>query len=358
MAIVTGCVILCIWLVGVPLLTGAVPAFFVDRQKRSLSFMWISGYMISWGLFQLITVPLVLLHIPQGFGMAVKLYAGCSLILAAAGLLLGIRGARRGKTKLTLIKGADGDGRQNRIYRMIFLALLAIQLVLAVALYYGDGDDSYYVAVSTLTESSNTLYELMPYSMGATGLDMRHGLAPFPVWIAFLARISGIPAVSVAHVAVPLALIPTSYLIFYQLGIQLFGKKGEKLPLFMGFVALLIIFGNYSLYTAENFMLARSRQGKAALGSIVIPMVLLLFFLILEQTEKRQREQWALWLLLAATVTAACLCTTLGTLLMCMLLGVLGLCGAFAYRRVSLAVKTALCCLPALIYAALYFMLG
>ena len=48
---------------------------------------------------------------------------------------------------------------------------------------YQDGDDAYYVAISTLTESSNTLYELMPYSMGATGFDMRHGLAPTPVRI-------------------------------------------------------------------------------------------------------------------------------------------------------------------------------
>lgn len=358
MAIVAGCVILGIWLVGIPMLIGAALAFFADRQKRSLSFMWISGYMISWGLFQLITVPLVLLKVSQGFILVVRLYAAGSLLLAAVGLFFCLRGLRRRKVRLTLVRGAGENGRENRIYWMIFLALLAVQLVLAVVLYYGDGDDSYYVAVSTLTESSNTLYELMPYSMGGTDLDMRHGLAPFPVWIAFLARVSGIPAVSVAHVAVPLALIPTTYLIFFQIGIQLVGKKGGKLPLFMSCTALLIIFGNYSIYTAENFMLARSRQGKAALGSVVIPMVLLLFFLILDQTEKRQREQRTLWLLLAATVTAACLCTTLGTMLMCMLLGVTGLCAAFVYRRMALAVKTGLCCLPALVYAVLYFVIG
>lgn len=357
MAIVAGCLILCIWLVGIPLLTGAVPAFFLKPGKLSLAFMWTSGYMISWALFQLVTVPLVLLDVNQGFVVVAKLFAGASLALAAAGALLLIRSRRHGGRRLSLVRGENGGSRQYRVYWGIFLALAALQLVLAVGMTYQDGDDAYYVAISTLTESSNTLYELMPYSMGATGLDLRHGLAPFPVWIAFLARISGLPVASVAHVAVPLALIPTTYLIFYQIGRQLFGKKKESLPLFLCFTALLVIFGNYSLYTAENFMLARSRQGKSALGCIVIPMVLLLFFLILDGVEKRQERQWVLWLLLGAAVTAACLCTTLGTMLMCMMLGVTGLCGALAYRRPGLAVKTGLCCIPALAYAALYFMI-
>lgn len=370
MKAVLGCLILCAWLVGIPLLTGAITVFFT-KCRRDLPFMWVSGYMLSWALFQLEAVPLVLLHIPQGFAVLVRIFGFSSLALAAVGTFLLLR-ARKSIPRLSLVREEDAGSRTNRIYWGIFFALAALQLVLAVAMNYQDGDDAYYVAVSTLTESSNTMYEKMPYSMGVTGLDLRHGLAPFPVWIAFLARISGIPAVSVAHVAVPLALIPTTYLIFYQIGGQLFGKKKEKLPLFLSFTALLTIFGNYSIYTAENFMLARSRQGKAALGSIVIPAVFLLFLLILEQTElqdgispqsfsgpgkgRRKSTVWMLWLLLCVTVLAACLCTTVGTMLICLLLGVGGLCAAFVYRKPGLAWKTALCCTPALVYAVLYFM--
>ena len=179
MAIVAGCLILCIWLVGIPLLTGAVPAFFLKPGKTSPAFMWTSGYMISWALFQFVTVPLVLLHVERGFAVAVGLFAGVSLTVAAVGAFLLIRSLRGGR-RLFLVKG-ESDGRQHRIYWGIFLALAALQLILAVGMTYQDGDDAYYVAISTLTESSNTLYELMPYSTGATGLDLRHGLAPFPV---------------------------------------------------------------------------------------------------------------------------------------------------------------------------------
>lgn len=346
---------MCIWLAGIPLLTGAAVVYFLDSRRRSVSMMWISGYMVSWALFQLITVPIVVLHIPQGFVVVVRLFACCSLALAAPGVYFLIR-FRKKRSRLTLVKGKSEAAGPHRVYWGIFAALTALQLVLAVAMNYRDGDDAYYVAVSTLTESSNTLYELMPYSMGGTGLDLRHGLAPFPIWIAFLARISGLPAVSVAHVAVPLALIPTTYMIYYQTGRRLLDKRAERLPLFLCLTALLTIFGNYSLYTAENFMLARSRQGKAALGSIVIPMAVLLFLMILEQVEDGHGGRWMLWLLLGATVTAACLCTTLGTMLVCLLLGVAGLCGSLVYRRPGLAVRTGLCCIPAAAYAVLYFM--
>lgn len=356
MAIIAGCLILCIWLVGIPLLTGAIPAFFTAGRKHSLAFMWTSGYMISWALFQLMTVPVVLLHIPQGFVIVVRLFAGCSLALAAMGMFLMLR-SRKKRISLTLARGESRESvMPHRIYWGIFAVLTALQLVLAVVMNYRDGDDAYYVAVSTLTESSDTMYELMPYSMGGTGLDLRHGLAPFPIWIAFLARISGIRVVSVAHVAVPLALISTTYLIYYQIGRLLFDKKREKLPLFLCFTAILTIFGNYSIYTAENFMLARSRQGKSALGSIVIPMIILLYFLILDQVEKGQKNQWMLWLLLGTAVMAACLCTTLGTMLTCLLLGITGVCSGLVYKKPGLVVRTGLCCIPAAVYAVLYFM--
>ena len=73
-----------------------------------------------------------------------------------------------------------------KIAWFIFALFVMIQLAGSVFLTYGDGDDAFYVAVSTITEASDTMYKIMPYSIGGTGLDIRHGLAPFPIWIAFL----------------------------------------------------------------------------------------------------------------------------------------------------------------------------
>ena len=77
---------------------------------------------------------------------------------------------------------------------LCFLALLAFQLVQAVRMAYADGDDAYYVAISAITQDAENMYVKLPYTGGETGLDARHGLAPFPIWISFLARMAGTPA--------------------------------------------------------------------------------------------------------------------------------------------------------------------
>ena len=42
---------------------------------------------------------------------------------------------------------------------VIFAVLLLIQLVLAVVMVYGDGDDAYYVAISTAAQESGKMYQ-------------------------------------------------------------------------------------------------------------------------------------------------------------------------------------------------------
>lgn len=87
------------------------------------------------------------------------------------------------------------------------VGLLVLQLVLAGVLAYEEGDDAFYVAISTITEDANTMYRKLPYTGGETLLDARHGLAPFPIWVAYLAWLSGIPSVTVAQVVLPMSLI-------------------------------------------------------------------------------------------------------------------------------------------------------
>lgn len=251
----------------------------------------------------------------------------------------------------------SGKGRRSFsevLFWLLFWGLLLLQLVQAVRLTYADGDDSFYVAISSITQDSDTMYQKLPYTGGATVLDGRHGLAPFPIWVAFLARSSGIPAVTVAHVILPAVLISMTYGIFYLIGRRLFPERDGRLPLFLLFAELLVIFGDYSFYTAENFMIARSRQGKAALGSIVIPFLVFLLLLLLEKMQEKEKLPAAYFLLLAAAIVTGCLCSTLGALLVCVPVGIVGLMGSLYYKRPGILPPVAACCVPCLIYIFLY----
>lgn len=328
----------------------------VDRVGEKLLFRWVSGQFLLWAGFQLICVPLILRE--KDFS---SLVAAFWIYIAALLLLTVAMGIKRWPktTKLSVPAFHRGEGKQvmELIFWMLFWGVLLFQLVQAVRLAYADGDDAYYVAVSAITQSSDSMYNILAYTGGETELDIRHGLAPFPIWISFLGKVSGMEAAIVAHVVLPVVLIAMTYALYHLIGLKLFEGKGGQLPLFLLFTEVLVLFGNYSIYTPENFMIARSRQGKAALGNIIIPFLLLLFLLLLKKLQEGRRIPPQLYLLVCAAAVSGCLCSSLGALLICVATGVVGLLGSICYRKPGILVPMAVCCMPCVCYALLYLIL-
>lgn len=338
-------------LVAVPM---AVGSLFVigDKHHAKLPFAWISGQILLWAGFQCICVPLILRE--QSF----LLVQQCFLmfmggLLALAGIVWLVN-RRKSGTNLHAVKDLKEKKKSDFILWTVFAGLLVLQLILAGLLAYEEGDDAFYVAISTVTESSNTMYSMLPYTGWPTELDARHGLAPFPIWITFLARMSGMPAVTVAQVALPIVLIVMAYAIYYLIGLGLFPKRKDMLPLFMILVAVLILFGGYSVYSAENFLLVRTSQGKAVLANIVIPFLLYLSWSMLDKIQKGEKVGVRHWILLALTMIAGCLCSTLGAVITCILIGIVGLCTAVSYRRWKILFPMFASCIMPMVFAVLY----
>ena len=348
--------ILAALLLPVPAVVGglAVNALGMNRSfAERLAFRWVSGQIILWAGFQVICVPLVLTQ--RSFQDLVLLFSGFAAAMVLLAVASDLRHRERGFERQEKGGSRKMDGM---LLWILFLGLLVFQLVQAVRMTYADTDDAYYVAVSAITQSSGTMYQVLPYTGFGTTLDMRHCLAPFPIWIAYLAKVSGMPAVTAAHVIIPLALISMTYAVFYLISVRLFPGKDKKQPLFMVFTELLVLFGNYSIQTVENFMIARSRQGKAALGSIVIPFVLFMLLLFCEKLKEKQKIPPVIYLVLLASAAAGCLCTTIGALLLCMLVGVTGLTAVVSYKRYPVLLPLAASCVPCVCVAFLYLILG
>ena len=322
----------------------------VDKPHKNIVFLWISGQMLLWAGFQVICVPVIL---TEGRLEKVVLWYGVYITgLLAVSAVLWFRNHKGPKAVWT-----QKLDREAVILWVIFGMLLLLQLVLAVVMVYNDGDDAYYVAISTAAQESGKMYQKLPYTGMSTDLDVRHGLAPFPIWIAWLARMTGITTVTVAKTLLPVALISMTYGVFYLIGSRGL-SQGKNLPLFLICTEVLVLFGDYSFYTVENFMIARSRQGKAALGSILIPMIFFLLLLLFHRLQEKQKITVGFWILLTAVMTSCCLASTMGALLACMLVGVAGICGAIAYKNRKILLPLVACCVPCIIYAGMYLILG
>lgn len=347
--------ILGISLLVIPTLTGTL--FGKEKGKRENPvFYWISGQMLLWSGFLLICVPLILRK--QPFSYVCGLFHGYQGVLLLLAIFMAVRRKQR---SVEVLKKEDKKevtksvGRTVKIWWMAFWLLLCLQWVLTILLAYEEGDDAFYFATATITEQSNTMYLILPYTGFATGLDARHGLAPFPVWIAYLAKVSGIPALVVAQILLPLALMGMAYGIYFLIAKKLCTEKEEAIPMFMVLVEVLYLFGGYSLFTAENFLLVRAAQGKAVIACIILPYLLYLLMRMLDKIQKQEKSGMGFWVLMASTTTAACLCSTLGTILSSMMLGVAGLCVAVSYRKGKILIPMVACCVVPVCMALLYF---
>lgn len=346
-AVAVQLLILILLLLVVPSIVGGLC---VDSHNHSkgLIFRWVSGQFLLWAGFQILYVPLLLME--QNLSCLVNVFSGYMAILT---LLAVILETRRWKKK-EWEKKRPSEGI---LLWVVFAILLAFQLVQAVRLAFNDADDAYYVSVASLAESSDTMFQIYPYARGATPLDRRHALASFSIWIAFLARLSGMRTVAVAQVVLPVVLIAMAYGIYYLCSVLLFPQHSDKRAFFLVFTAILVLFGNYSVYTSETFLIGRSRQGKATLGSIVIPFLLYLLSELLRKLQNSEKIPGLLYLLLGAVAAAGCMCSTMGTFLICVPMGVCGLLGAICLKRPKVVLPLLLCCLPCIAYGLLYIIL-
>lgn len=350
-------ILILVLLLGVaPLLVGGIFTR-ADGEGLNLPFRWVGGQMFLWAGFQIICVPLILIHPDSSFRYLCMLFGG--FMAAALLLALGTETGRRKKQKALPVKRRDCEKDKAAFFLwLLVFGLLVLQQVLAATMAYEEGDDAYYVATAVITENSDTMYRILPYTGFTTGLDVRHGLAPFPVWAAFLSRLSGVHAAAISQIALPVVLIAMAYSVFFLIGRSLVGNSRRGFPLFMLFIELLVIFGGQSLYTSENFLLVRTAQGKAVLASIVIPFLVWLLLTLVERLQRGEKAGIRYWLLLGVTMVSGCLCSTQGALLVCLLSGTGGLCTAICCRSRKVILPVAACCMIPVVFMTLYLVLG
>lgn len=351
-------------LIIVPMIVGTLCGKLNSGRGRVLS-CWISGHLFLWAGFQIISVPLILKQ--RSFSDVVLCYNGFQIAVVVLAVVLLIWSRKKAVLPVEerVGKGANRDGRlcsekpekKTVMLWAAFGILFLLQIILGLFLAYEEGDDAFYVSISTGTQTADSMYQILPYSGLTTELDARHGLAPFPVWIAYLARMAQMPAVSMAQLVVPIVIVSMAYGIFYLLAEHLFAEKRRNVSFFMVLMALLVLFGGYSNYSAENFLLVRATQGKAVIANVILPVLMWLLFVLMGRLQKAEKTGIRYWMLLAGTMIAGCLCSTLGCVLTCMMLGVVGICMAVVYRRWKVLVPLALCCVIPMVFAGAYFVL-
>lgn len=170
------------------------------------------------------------------------------------------------------------------------LVVTVFLILITMAVYRSDADDSFYVSnVALFAESGR----LNPYD-SSFGIE-ELGTVPmydFQIWEAFMAvlcRVFRVEAVTMMHtVCLPVLLIlsASAYLLLGRVVTK--GDSG-KAALFYVLMTVFHLFGGYAVYSEGSFLLSRLWQGKAVYLNVALPVMTAL---ILENAEKRRRFLW------------------------------------------------------------------
>lgn len=391
-------IVFIIWLVILPFLTGLNISLRLPVTRRTVGITWIAGLILSFALFEVVAIPCMLSLQYNAFRTCSIIYAITEVAVAAAGIIscavISGRAVSRDQQLKTTIRKAfrvifPGEqqteaeallsprtdprlikpvyGRESIFIWFLFLVLLGFQLYMAFTRASFDGDDAFYVVESLLAQQAEVMNTILPYTGVTTKLEFRHAMAVFTMWIGFLARESGIHATIVSHTLLPFVLIPTVYLIYLEIGRILLRDKRESLPVFMVITALLVMFGNTSIYTAETFFMMRTWQGKAMVANFILPLILWIFlwlfedcrkpgFLWREETGNVRFTRNSAWIMLFLVNMASGVMSSMGIMFGGALVGALGLLLLIYTKDLRVLPKMVLALIPDVIYLALYLL--
>lgn len=309
---------------------------------------FLIGNIFIWALFQIVSVPLVLLK--QSFLVVAAIvnvvFAGICLYVLFDEIIRKKGRCLHPKTwanKLTGLKRADGFALA------VLFAALGWLLYKIITLQHTDADDSRFVvnAVEILRTNRMFLTDLITGQELETwvGEVIKDITAPWAVYIAYLAKMTGLSAVIMAHSVMPVALILCGMSAFWLISGEVFKKDITNRSIFMCLVILLNVYGNYSIYTTETFMLTRIWQGKATVASVAIPAMFLMCMWLYEN-----EKSYGYYVLVALVNLGMCLMSGMGIIIGAIMLGSFGLVYGFTKKKLWISFAMWAMVIPNVLY--------
>lgn len=334
-------------LIVVPFVCGILPTSLMYKEHKSILGIYVYGWFVVFALFQITAIPCVIAQVKFSllcvvFSVILLIYM-CFSLLRIRMLPLLMKDAAKAYKELPVLSKAG--------WGMVCILLVA-QLFILIFYEYIDGDDAYYLGVSLDAIQSDTMYLKNPYTgYPYGGVDMRHAMSPVPLFIAFLAKVSGIHATIIAHSVLGPAFIGLMYGVYTLLGRKLFRDNRKWTCLFVLFVMCFYAFGHVSIFTAETFAYTRTWQGKSMLANLVIPVLYLSVTNLYERAEEKGE-----WLLLMIVTLSAVFTTSIAVVFVPVTLFIVTIILYLRFKSKKILIKMGLLLVPFLLFGLLYIM--
>lgn len=335
-----------LWNLIVPILIGyLITKFMKSDDKNNIATNFLFGFVAMLGMFQPITLIAIYLKVSLTFlTTLVKLLWGT---LSIVSIVINHKRIFVTMSHVTILL------KKINVYFLGALLLIMLQGYSYVAYEHIDDDDAFFVATATTAVANDNLYVKSPYS-GATykKLPNRYILSPFSIYYAVMSKLTSVHAAVYAHLFLPLVLLLFVYMVYYLWGKEWF-QTAESLGVFLVIISIINIFGNYSEFTTQTFMLFRLWQGKAFLAAGILPFLLYLCY----KTRKESYNSIYFIVLFFGTLAASHV-SSMGIFLAPILIGCWTIVDWILTRKIMSLMNYMICCLPSILCGLLYIVIS
>lgn len=340
-----------VWGILIPFVLGAIWTGKNEEQSGSAIRTLLSGVMTMLAVFQVIAVPLIVWK--QPFHILCRIY----VIIIVAGLLFAVvfRWNMLIRMICAMYKNLLSCDAFTKLILVAAICMVIFQTWMVAGTMHEDTDDARYAAESMEAYERDTMFQYHPI----TGEKLEHPvgemrkdvIAPFPIYIALLAKLLLLHPLIVAHVVIPLLFVPYAYCIYYLLGKQFFTGKMKENAIYFFFVNLANCFAFASVYSLSFYFLLRLWHGKAMLIALMLPAVLLNLIYALHENRTKT------WSVLFVTMTATAIGSSMAGIIPPILAGSMGLTESLKKKSVKPLMLCLVCCIPNIVFGVLYYMI-
>lgn len=324
-------------------LSGYAIRGWLKRKQEGILFSILCGCMGWWALMEVILVPMTMKM--ASFHSFVWVYTAAVLALTAAGLL-------QWKEILSDIRTASSQWKQ-----YLTLGHAAALLLILWHLYYLhhhmylEWDDAYYVNLANTALTTDKIYWVYPETGSFADFDKRYVLSLWPMFYAWLSKLTGVMPTIMAHTILPWLMVPLAYLVYALIGKKLFPKDQGMQGMFLAMAVMVHLFMSGEHTAGLTFLSITPWVGKGVLATVLIPA---LFYWILRISEKEETAEYGL---LSLTCLAGCLLSSMGIMLTPVFVGIAILLVSIRKNSIRCLLKGAAACLPCVVLGIYYLYL-
>ena len=269
-----------------------------------------------WAVFQILAVPMIFLK--TSFMLLVVSFS----VFMTAAMVLGI---------FSIIKSPKNFKIKIPIAPVIWVMFLVTIILIGFQAYkyyssmHIDQDDARFIA-----EANDVLYynkmllyqpETGEYFGNFSGVPIRDVYSPWPIYLAFLSKMTATIPSALAHTYYAPLLLVISYLAYACMGARLFKGTSERV-IFLFLVAVIhLYFAGPAINEGAPpvHTLTRIWQGKGVVEAIAIPAIIYQLLTIQEDNSPTN------WIVLTVMCCGSCPLSGLGIVLPLILIGIFGI---------------------------------